>query len=468
LLALIGGATGLIAAQWGGTGLRSAFLPAGVSAPVMMDTRTLVLVGVMVAIVGFVSGIAPAFTVRRTDVIRHLKIATGEVAIHRSLTRLVLLVFQAALSMILLVGAGLFVRSLLNTRHIRLGYDVEPVLVADLNMRGQPVDQALHDRLLAAAGRDPTVEHAAFQLNLPLDSRWLVGWFRAPGVDSAALRRSNEFYMNAVSPDYFVTIGTRIVRGRAFDSRDGADAPGAVIVSTSLAKLLWPDRSAVGQCVKIDADRECRYVVGIAEDIKNTGLSDEAGLYYYLPSAQYNPQFGHLLLRTRGTAASHADAIRRMLQKEMPGASYVTVTPFADVMNEQTHSWRVGRTMFISYGAIALLVAAVGLFSVVAYDVEQRRHEIGVRLALGANPRDIAGIVLGRGLLLASVGTVVGAVAMLAASNGLRALLFEVSPRDPVVYAAVAAIILSTAGVASFFPARRASRVDPSLALRSD
>jgi hypothetical protein len=335
-------------------------------------------------------------------------------------------------------------------------------------MRGQPVDVALHDRLLAAARRDPAVEHAAFQLNVPFRALWVVGWFRAPGVDSAALRRADEFYMNAVSPDYFATIGTRIVRGRAFGSHDGTDAPGVVIVSTSLAKLLWPDKNAVGQCVKIDTDRECRYVVGIAEDIKNTRLSDDPGLYYYLPSAQYNPQFGHLLLRIRGNAAEHADAIRRMLQKEMSGASYVTVTRFTDVVNEQTHSWQLGTTMFIAYGMIALLVAAVGLFSVIAYDVEQRRHEMGVRIALGAKPRDVARLVLRRGLAVAGAGLVIGGIATLATTGGVSSLLFEVSPRDPVVYGVAGVIILSVSAIASFIPARQASRVDPASALRAD
>jgi ABC-type antimicrobial peptide transport system permease subunit len=209
-------------------------------------------------------------------------------------------------------------------------------------------------------------------------------------------------------------------------------------------------------------------VVGIAEDIKNTRLSDDPGLYYYLPSAQYNPQFGHLLLRIRGNAAEHADAIRRMLQKEMSGASYVTVTRFTDVVNEQTHSWQLGTTMFIAYGMIALLVAAVGLFSVIAYDVEQRRHEMGVRIALGAKPRDVARLVLRRGLAVAGAGLVIGGIATLATTGGVSSLLFEVSPRDPVVYGVAGVIILSVSAIASFIPARQASSVDPASALRAD
>jgi len=468
LLALLGGAAGLFAAQWGGAGLRGAFLPAGVSSPVALDTRTLIVVSVMVALVGFASGIAPAFAVRRTDVIRHLKTASGDVTTHRSLTRMALLIFQAALSMILLVGAGLFVRSLFNARHTRLGFDVDPVLVLELNLRGRPLEADVHDRLLAAAKRNPLVERAAFQLNLPLDGRWLVGWFRAPGVDSSALRRSNEFYMNAVSPEYFATIGTRIVRGRAFEARDDANAPATAIVSASLAKLLWPEKDAIGQCVQIDADRACRAVVGIAEDIKNTQLSDAAGLYYYVPQAQYHPEYGSLLLRIRGSAGDHADVIRRELQKEMPGASYITVKAFADVVGEQTRSWQVGSTVFIAYGAIALLVAAVGLFSVIAYDVEQRRHELGVRLALGGEPKDMARLVLRRGVALAGAGLMIGSMIALVFSNRLGPLLFEVSPRDPLVHGAAAALILSVSAIACFLPAYRASRVDPVSALRAD
>lgn len=468
LLAVLGGATGLFAAQWGGSRLRAAFLPAGVSAPAAIDSRTLILVSVMVALVGFASGLAPAFAVRRTDVIRHLKIASGGATIHRSPTRLALLVFQAALSMILVVGAGLFVRSLLNTRHVRLGFDVDPILVVELNLRGRPPEAELHERLLAAAKRNPFVERAAFQLNLPLDGRWLVGWFRAPGADSSAVRRSNEFYMNAVSPEYFLTIGTRIVRGRAFDAHDDANAPATVIVSTSLAKLLWPEKDAIGQCVQIDADRACRAVVGVAEDIKNTQLRDDAGLYYYMPKAQYHPEAGSLLLRIRGNAATHSDAIRRELQKEMPGASYITVKPFADVVGEQTRSWQIGSTVFIAYGMIALLVAAVGLFSVIAYDVEQRRHELGVRVALGGEPHDMARLVLRRGVVLAGGGLMIGSMIALAFANRLGPMLFEVSPRDPLVYVAAGILILSVSAVACLLPAYRASRVDPTSTLRAD
>jgi putative ABC transport system permease protein len=472
LLALGGGVAGLLAAQWGGSALRSAFRSGGVSPPVVTDSRTLVFVVGAVALVGLASGVAPAFTARRTDAIRHLKVGTTGDALHQSSTRVMLLVFQAALSMVLLVGAGLFVRSLINARHVRLGYDVAPVLVAGLNFRGMPVDSAgriaLHERLLAAARRDPAVERASLQLNLPLRSRWLVGWFRAPGVDSSALRRADEFYMNAVSPDYFATVGTRILQGRGIEAQDGGNAPGAIVVSSSLAKLLWPDRTAIGQCVKVDADKGCRYVVGVAEDIKSQQLSNDAGLYFYLPTAQYNPQVGSVLVRMRGDAASHADAIRRELQKEMPGASYVTVTPFSDVIDEQTQSWRAGSTMFIVYGLVALLVAAVGLFSVIAYDVEQRRHEMGVRLALGATPGDVARLVLGRGLLVAAVGLAIGGMTTVVLAAKVGSLLFEVSPRDPLVYGLAAGVILTVSAIASFVPANRASRVDPALALRSE
>lgn len=472
LLALCGGAAGLVAAQWGGSALRSAFLPAGATSPVVTDTRTLAFVAATVAFVGFASGLAPVFTARRTDVIRHLKVGMTNGGMHRSPTRVVLLVFQAALSMVLLVGAGLFVRSLINARHVRLGYDVAPVLVAELNLRGMPVDSAgriaLHERLLATARRDPAVERASLQLNLPLRSRWVVGWFRAPGVDSSALHRSDEFYMNAVSPGYFATVGTRILRGRGIEAQDGGNSPGAVVVSSSLATLLWPGKTAIGQCVKIDADRTCRYVVGVAEDIKSMQLSNDAGLYFYLPTAQYNPQVGSLLLRMRGDATSHADAIRRELQKEMPGASYVVVTPFADVIDEQTQSWRVGTTVFIAYGLIALLVAAVGLFSVIAYDVEERRHEMGVRIALGAKPGEVTRLVLRRGVAIASAGLAIGSIVALAAGGRFGSLLFSVSPRDPLVYSVAAVVIVSVSAIASVIPALRASRIDPASALRAD
>jgi predicted permease len=473
LLALLGGAAGLALAQWGGGALRAMFLPRGAESPVVSDTRTLVFVGAAVLVAGLLTGLAPAWQARRADLTRDLKLGAREGRANRSRSRVALLVMQGALSALLLVGAGLFVRSLHNVTHLRLGYDVDPVLVVELRMRGVALDSArtvaLWDRLLAAARRVPTVEHAALHTSLPLWGSRIDREFSAPGVDPAMFSRLPDTGIDMVTPEYFATMGTRIVRGRGFGSQDDAGAPRAIVVSRTLAKTLWPGKEALGQCLKPRGDTSpCAYVVGIAEDIKSTRLSGDPGLFYYLPAAQSSARGMGLVVRTRGRASGQVEAVRRALQKAMPGASYVKVEPFANLVGERIRSWQLGATMFVAFGLLALALAAVGLYSVVSYDVAQRTREIGVRRALGAQAGDVVGLVVRRGVLLGAVGIAIGVVVTLAAAGRVAPLLFDVSPRDPLVYALVAAAMLLVATAAAFIPARRAAGVDPTVALRSE
>jgi len=238
-------------------------------------------------------------------------------------------------------------------------------------------------------------------------------------------------------------------------------------VSDAMAKTLWRGRDPIGQCVKVGADTvPCSYVIGVAENIKSQKLGDEPGLFYYLSSAQWHPEQGGLFIRTRGEARRYAETIRRRLQQVMPGASYVTVTPLREVLGEQTRSWQLGATMFLVFGGLALALAAIGLYSVMAYNVAQRTQELGVRAALGAQRRDLVGLVVNEGLTLGAAGIVIGVVMALAGGQWLGPLLFQESPHDPLVFGFVTVVLLGVAGLASFVPSRRAARVDPMVALR--
>ena len=481
LLALLGGVAGLLVAQWGTALLRSSFVPEDATTTVVGDPRTLVAAGAAALTAGLLTGLAPAWQSRRADLVHDLKAGARAGTHHRSRTRAALLVVQAALSVVLLVGAGLFVRSLRHARALSLGYDVDPVLVVELNMRGVQLDSAhavaLRRMLLDQAQALPGVEHAALHTSIPflrtLDGRNGIGVeLRVAGIDS--VDRLGVFDLDAVGPEYFATIGTRILRGRGIGEQDAAGAPGAMVVSDAMAKVLWPDRDAIGQCVRVVTDAAngkdpgCTYVVGVAEDIRSQSLSDDRGFFYYLSSAQFHPQLPGLYVRVRGDAAGQVEAIRRRLQPLMPGTSYVTVTPFADVIGGQMRSWRLGATMFVAFGALALLLAAVGLYGVIAYDVVQRTRELGVRVALGADAADVLGLVVGRGVRLGALGIVIGGVIALAAGRWLEPLLFQESARDPTVYAVVSIVLLAVAVVASYVPARRAARVDPNVALRAE
>jgi predicted permease len=470
LLALLGGAAGVLIAQWGGALLRAELLPDSTGAAVVTDPRTLVFAGVAALVTGLLTGLAPLVQIRHANLTYDLKAGAREGGIHRSRTRVALLVLQGALSVVLLVGAGLFVRSLSHVRAVPLGYDAAHVAVVDLEMRGVSLDSAgnlaLRRRLLAEAQSMPGVTHATTQLTMPFWSMWNMD-LHVAGIDS--VDRLGQFDLNAVTPDYFATMGTRVLRGRGITEADRAGAPRSMVVSAAMAKTLWPAGEPIGQCVKVGGDTvPCTYVVGVAENIKEQSLSDDPGRFYYMSADQFHPDMGGLFVRTAGDAASSREPIRRRLQALMPGVSYVNVTPLSDVLGHETSSWRMGATMFTVFGLLALLLAAIGLYSVIAYNVAQRTRELGVRVALGAGTRDVIRLVMTEGMRLALVGVGLGAGIALVIARWVKPLLFEQSPRDPVVFAGVAGVLLAVAALASFLPARRAGRVDPMEALRAE
>jgi putative ABC transport system permease protein len=479
LLALLGGAAGLMVAHLGGNALRMGLLETSEAGAGLRDARTVLFALAAALAVGLLTGLAPVLQATRANLVGDLKAGRGAGIYARSTARVALLVLQGALSVVLLVGAGLFVRSLGNVMAVRLGYDADPVLLVETNMRGVALDSAqtmaLRLRLLDAAKAIPGVQNASLQNAVPFYSTRSRS-LHVAGIDTVA--KLGSFDMNAVSPEYFATLGTRIVRGRGIGTEDAAHAPRVIVVSEAMAKVLWPGRDPIGQCIRVGsgggrdtfdpATVPCTTVVGIAENIKEQSLAGDAGYYYYLPAAQFHPTHGGLFVRTRGDARDLAESVRRGLQQAMPGTSYVTITPLGDIVGRQRRSWHLGAATFVAFGALALILAAVGLYSVIAYNVAQRAHEIGVRVALGAQSGRVATLVLADGLRITLAGVAIGTVAALLAARWVQPLLFDVSARDPVVLALVAAILIAVALLASWIPARRASRVDAIVVLRAD
>jgi ABC-type antimicrobial peptide transport system permease subunit len=265
-------------------------------------------------------------------------------------------------------------------------------------------------------------------------------------------------------------MGTRILRGRGITAEDTKSSPKVMIVSEAMARLLWPGRDALGQCVRIGADTmPCTTVVGIAENIKEQSLTADAGLHYYLPIAQFRrgPDL-IVFIRVRGNASNYVETVRRALQAEMPASAYLVAQTMSDVVGSEERSWQSGATMFVAYSGLALILAAIGLYSVIAFDVAQRTHELGVRVALGAQVHDVLRLIVGAGVRYAAVGVIVGLSLALAAGRLVAPLLFGVSARDPWILGGVAALLLGVAVTASALPAWRATRVDPNVALRAD
>jgi predicted permease len=384
-----------------------------------------------------------------------------------------LLVLQGTLSVILLVGAGLFVRSVANARDMHMGWDAERVLVARANFRGVQLDSgatvALGRRLLETAQAIPGVTAVARMNADPFGTN--TDYLGIASIDSVA--RLGRFNQQWATPDYFKAMDTRIVRGRAFTPDDRAGAPLVAVVSESMAHRLWPGRDAIGECMHVVSDAQpCTTIVGIAEDAVQGSLADDQHLLYYLPFDQKASDGGaraRTLIRMSGLDASrYEEEVRSALQKAMPGESYITVWPLQDEVDGQRRSWRLGATMFVGFGILALIVAAVGLYGVIAYDVGQRTQELGIRVALGAQPWNIMGLVVSQGVRFAVIGVVAGTVIALGAARWFQPLLFHQSARDPVVYALVGVTLLIVAVVASAVPARRAAKADPNAALRAD
>ena len=470
LLAALGGAAGLLVAHWGGSVLRSRFLTDTSDARALVDWRTIAFAALATLLVGLLTGLAPILQARRADPGSAFRLGTRGAAAHRSRLRSGLLLVQGALSVLLLVGAGLFVRSLQQVRGIRLGFDVEPIVYVDLNLRGVALaSEARADlarRLLERVQTFPEVAHATLAETLPF---WLSRStdLYVPGIDSVG--RLGHFGLQAGSADYFVTMGTRIVRGRGLTDADRQGAPGVLVVNEAMAKALWPGQDPLGQCVKVEADTvPCSTVVGVAENTRNLEITDGGEYFYYLSAAQFDPHNANLLLRVKGRAADLAETIRSRLSPLMPGTSYLTATPFEEIVGPNLRSWELGATMFGVFGGLALVLAGVGLYGVIAYNVAQRTQELGVRIALGAGLGNVLRLVVGEAIRFAVLGLIAGGLAALGTSPWLRPLLYQESPHDPVVFGLVAAVLLAVATLASAVPAWRAARVDPNVALKGD
>jgi predicted permease len=475
VIAVLGGALGLALAHWGGGVLRRLLLPdVDWSLVPVFDGRVLLFTGLAAVVTGLLTGLAPALHALRADVNGALKAGEREGGGQRARLRTGLLLGQAALSVVLLVGAALFVRSLRNVQTMDLGWEPDRLLHVRLDLQGIDLtrDQrgALDARVLQRVRELPGVASAATAFSIPFYTTWTED-VSVAGMDSSL--RLKTYVFNLVSDDYFETMGTRILRGRAVGASDPAAGPLAVVVSESMGTLLWKGRDPIGQCVRLGADTTpCREVVGIAEDMVFGDLKNDESLQVYVPVTQYRVPPGRFLtqflIRTATDARPLAEPIRREVQLLLPGTGYANIRTIASVLDPVTRQWRLGATMFAIFGVLALVLAAVGLYGVIAYDIAQRMREMGVRVALGAQSGDIQRLVLWQGLRVAAAGAALGAVLAFVAARYVESLLFDTPARDPLAFAAATGTILAVAILATLLPARRATRVDPVTALRAE
>lgn len=476
MVSAFGCATGILVAQWGGSAIRTLLLPEGTGFSLLDDWRTIGVAMLCAVACAVLTTLAPVIAATRTDLAGALKSGARDGGFRRSPTQVALLVTQVSLSVILLVGAALFVQSVRNARAVPLGYDARPVLEVRGDFRGfvsgDSAKAVAAARLITAARALPGVRSASF-VNSGLFATNTAN-LRVQGIDSVA--SLGRFNLQIASPDFFDVMQTRILRGRGLLDSDRRGTPLVAVVSEAMGRALWPSKDPIGQCFRVglggtnpDA-APCTTVVGISENTTQQRLGDDAQFMYYLPVDQIvTGALSTVLLRIDGAEASaQMERIRRALTREMPGDGFVVVRPLQQVVDNQMRSWRLGATMFVAFGALALVVAIVGLYGMISYTVAGRMHELGIRAALGAEPARIIRLVVGNSVALTCIGVAIGLAIALGASRWVEPLLFQHSATDLATYLGVGTSMLVVSVIASLVPAVRASRADPNLALRSE
>ncbi len=482
VLAAAGGAAALLVALWGGVAVWTLLLPDLPHSVNLLEPRLLIFTAAVAVLAALLAGSAPAWQLSRGDVAASLRSGGRDVSTTRGRLRSTLLAVQVALTLALLVGAGLFVRSLRNAETLDYGLDLEHLLIADVKvgavmagaftLGGQEDPQsALYLRLLRHIRANPAVASAAASVGTPYGSALSIN-LKASGRDSFPTLPSGRASLHAVTADYFAAAGMPIVRGRGFTEADEVrGAPRVAVVGRTFARLVWPGQDPIGQCLFVgDDDSTCVQVTGVAGDARTHGIRQELGLDWYLPYGQHlvSPPISGLVIRTRGPAAEAEGEVQRALQTTEPDLPYVHVETLADRIAPSWRSWQLGAAMFTAFGLLALVIAALGLYAVTAYGVTQRTQEIGVRMALGAQRGDVVRLAVSQALRATVIGAAAGLLAALVLSRAVRALLFQVQPADPVTLVASIGLLLVVAAAAAFVPARRAARVDPMEALRCE
>jgi predicted permease len=481
LLSLAGAVGGLFLAHVIGGAARRTLLSSIEWPSEPVDVRVLLFSLAAATAMGLLVGAIPAIGATNVRLSRGLRSGVRDGGGRRLRLRAALTIIQSTLSVALLIGAGLFVRSVWNARHLPLGFEPDRVLVVEVS-RGslqrfdesaRNAERARRRRFLADTLEDVRalrgVEEATVAVGMPFGNRFGVR-ITVPGLDALPETGTGGPGISSVGPGYFRTMGTRITRGRSFTPEDRAGSAPVAIVSEFMARTVWPNEDPIGRCLTIDrAAAPCTTIVGIAENANRARLVEAPKMHVYIPIGQ-EVGFGGdvLLVRSSGDPAALADALRRELMNADSTITFVSGETLATRIAPQMRSWELGTSTLLFSGLLALIVSAVGTYSLLAYLVADRRHEIGVRLALGARVDHVAGIVVRWSLAMTLAGIAFGCLIAVLAARFMEPLLFRVSPRDPLVFASVAAILVVVALVASLAPGIRAARVDPLEALRTE
>jgi putative ABC transport system permease protein len=482
LVALAGGAAGLLLADWLAR-LLAATVGAVFAVPRLDAVRTdgFVLAFAICAsfATGILFGILPAWSVSAADLNQSLRDANRTSSSGRApRARRGLVVAETALALILLAGAGVLMRTLLTMRATSPGFDTRNVLAIDLWLppaRFTRVEQraSFIDATLARVRALPGVRAAAVVADLPLNGSTDSQSFHIVGRPDPAPGRLFNSGFNITTAGYFALMRIPIRRGREFTDRDGASAPRVIVVNEVAATRFWPDRSPLGQQIElpIARGRSVRLtVVGVAGNVRHIGLADppRAEIYLAAPQAELTWPSLVLAVRTAGDPFAIAEPVKAALRDVDPNVPVVRVNSVDEIVARSIAAPRLYSALFAAFAGLAVALAAIGLYGLVSYSVAERSREIGVRMALGASRRQVMRMVLDDGLRLSAIGAALGVAGGLAATRVLVGLMNGVQPNDPLTFVAVTAVLIAAALLASYLPARRAARVDPMTALRSE
>ena len=445
-----------------------------------VDWRVLAFTILLSLLTCLLFGLLPAWQSSKPDTQASLeqghRVAGPGVA--RQRFRQLLVVFQISIAVMLVIGAGLLIKSFWRLRQVDPGFAPNNVLSLTMSLPGSRYADAqkintFYNQLVERISQVPGVTAAAIGYDHPLQANWIDA-FAIEGRPAPASGESLSANFNPVGPDYFRTVGTQIIYGRQFTTEDDQDHPGVVIVNEAFARRFFPNEKAIGQRLRLSApariwknQRLTSFeIIGIARDVKSAGLDAESEPAYYVPATQGPVPDMTILVRTKGDPIALVPALRNAVLTIDPNQPIASINTMEKIVADSIAQPRLSMTLMGLFGGLALILAAVGIYGLLSYSVTQRTQEMGIRIALGAQVADVLRLVLKQGMMLIVMGEVLGLIGAVALTRLIRSLLFGVTPTDATTFIAVSGMLAVVALLACYFPARRATKVDPLVALR--
>jgi len=479
LLSLLGGVLGSLLAIWG-TPLLVSLIPDKVPRihEISVDLRVLGVALLISIITGIVFGLAPALQASRIDLNQSLKeSARGTTGgLRQNRLRAFLIVSEVSLAVVLMIGASLLIKSFVRLLDVKPGFDPSHALTMEVSLPTLPPSKyaneqeqaAFFQQVLDRLNHSPGVTAAGAVLSLPLTgAEESTDLFIEGRPRLTADQRAQADY-TIVTPEYFRALQIPLLKGRQFTDRDSKDAPGVIIINDALAHRYWPDADPLGQRLTVGFEQSPREIIGVVTSVKQLTLSAAGLPAMYLPQLQRPTGGMTIVIRSDGDPMSLANVARTEIHAVDPAIPVTNIRTMNEIFSASVAQQRFSMLLVGVFGALAVALAAIGIYGVMGYAVTQRKHEIAVRMALGAKTNQVLKLILKDGLVLTSLGIVIGLAGAFALTRLMSSLLFEVKPTDAQTFIAVSALLIFVALLACFVPARRASKVDPLIALRSE